>query len=77
MCERLLGEGTRVAALDPWYFGESALGQRDFLFGLLVASLGERPLGIEVGPGDGHGALAAGTARRARWRSSRAGRARA
>jgi len=46
---RLLGEGSRVAALDPWYFGESSLGQRDFLFGLLVAALGERPLGIEVG----------------------------
>ena len=45
----LLAEGRRVAALDPWYFGESALGQRDFLFGLLVAALGERPLGIEVG----------------------------
>jgi hypothetical protein len=46
---RLLGEGRRVAALDPWYFGESALGLRDFLFGLLVAALGERPLGLEVG----------------------------
>jgi len=45
----LLGEGRRAAAMDPWYFGESALGQRDFLFGLLVAALGERPLGIEVG----------------------------
>lgn len=46
---RLLGEGQRVAALDPWYFGESSLGQRDFLFGLLVAALGERPLGLQVG----------------------------
>ena len=46
---RLLGEGSRVAALDPWYFGESSLGQRDFLFGLLVAALGERPLGLQVG----------------------------
>lgn len=46
---RLIGEGRRVAAMDPWYFGESALGQRDFLFGLLVAALGERPLGIQVG----------------------------
>lgn len=49
VARRLLGEGSRVAALDPWYFGESALGQRDFLFGLLVAALGERPLGIQVG----------------------------
>lgn len=45
----LLAEGRRVAALDPWYFGESSLGQRDFLFGLLVASLGERPLGLQAG----------------------------
>ena len=47
--QTLLGQGQRVAALDPWYFGESALGQRDFLFGLLVAALGERPLGLQVG----------------------------
>lgn len=46
---RLLGAGQRVAAMDPWYFGESALGQRDFLFGLLVAALGERPLGLQAG----------------------------
>jgi dienelactone hydrolase len=46
---RLLSEGRLVAALDPWYFGESALGPRDFLFGLLVAALGDRPLGLQVG----------------------------
>ena len=46
---RLLADGRRVVAMDPWYFGESALGQRDFLFGLLVAALGERPLGLQAG----------------------------
>jgi dienelactone hydrolase len=46
---RLLGDGRRVAAVDPFYFGESALGPRDFLFGLLVSALGERPLGIQAG----------------------------
>jgi hypothetical protein len=46
---RWLGEGHRVAAVDPWYFGESALGKQDFLFGLLVAALGGRPLGLEAG----------------------------
>ncbi|HTV02484.1 MAG TPA: hypothetical protein VMF13_18190, partial [Luteitalea sp.] len=46
---RLLGEKRRVVAIDPFYFGESSLGQRDFLFGLLVAALGERPLGLQAG----------------------------
>lgn len=45
----LLAAGQRVLAVDPFYFGESALGQRDFLFGLLVSALGERPLGIQAG----------------------------
>ncbi len=45
---RLTSEGQRVVAVDPFYFGESALGQRDFLFGLLVSSLGQRPLGIQA-----------------------------
>lgn len=45
---QLLGEGRRVAAMDPFYFGESALGERDFLFGLLVSALGERPLGVQA-----------------------------
>jgi dienelactone hydrolase len=45
----LLDGGQRVVAVDPFYFGESSLGQRDFLFGLLVSSLGERPLGIQAG----------------------------
>ncbi len=59
----LVTEGQRVAAVDPFYFGESALGQRDFLFGLLVSSLGERPLGIQ----------AAQVAASARWLAARHG----
>jgi len=47
--QALLAERQRVVAVDPFYFGESALGQRDFLFGLLVSALGERPLGIQAG----------------------------
>lgn len=47
--QRLFGEGQRVVALDPWYFGESSLGRIDFLYGLLVAGLGERPLGLQAG----------------------------
>ncbi len=45
----LLDGGVRVVAVDPFYFGESALGNRDYLFGILVSSLGERPLGIQAG----------------------------
>lgn len=46
---KLVAEGRRVVALDPFYFGESKLGPRDFLFGLLVSAVGERPLGIQSG----------------------------
>ena len=46
--ERLLGEGRRVLAVDPFYFGESQIASRDFLFGLLVAAVGERPLGVQA-----------------------------
>lgn len=45
---RLLEQGERVIAVDPFYFGESALGNKDFLYGLLLSSVGERPLGIEA-----------------------------
>ncbi|MFP6901178.1 MAG: hypothetical protein VCA36_09555, partial [Opitutales bacterium] len=46
--ERALGEGKRVLALDPFYFGESKIRTHDFLFALLVAAVGERPLGIQA-----------------------------
>ncbi len=44
-----LARGRRVIALDPFYFGESTIETRDFLFAILIASLGERPLGIQAG----------------------------
>ncbi len=44
----LLAAGKRVIAIDPFYFGESKISQRDFLYGLLVSSVGERPLGIQT-----------------------------
>ncbi|REK21685.1 MAG: hypothetical protein DWQ45_16785 [Planctomycetota bacterium] len=44
----LLAAGKRVLAVDPFYFGESKIAQRDFLYGLLVATVGERPLGIQA-----------------------------
>jgi dienelactone hydrolase len=45
---RLLDAGYRVLAVDPFYFGESKIAKLDFLFGLLVAAVGERPLGIQA-----------------------------
>lgn len=44
----LLDQGYRVLAVDPFYWGESRISQRDFLFALLVSSVGERPLGIQA-----------------------------
>ncbi len=46
--EALVASGQRVLAVDPFYFGESKITQRDFLYGLLVAAVGERPLGIQA-----------------------------
>jgi hypothetical protein len=45
---RLLDLGYRVVAVDPFYFGESKIKSRDFLFALLLASIGERPLGVQA-----------------------------
>lgn len=44
----LLARKRRVLAIDPFYIGESRIAQRDFLFALLVAAVGERPLGIQA-----------------------------
>jgi len=46
--EALLASGQRVLALDPFYFGESKIKERDFLYALLVAATGDRPLGIQT-----------------------------
>lgn len=45
---KLLDSGKRVLAVDPFYFGESKLGPRDYLFDLLISAVGERPLGIQA-----------------------------
>jgi hypothetical protein len=46
--DRLLAAGQRVIAVDPFYYGESKIEKRDFLFALLVAATGERPLGLQA-----------------------------
>ena len=44
----VVASGKRALAVDPFYFGESKISQRDFLFGLLVATVGQRPLGLQA-----------------------------
>jgi hypothetical protein len=46
--ERLLASGQTVVAFDPFFFGESRIRSHDFLFALLVAAVGERPIGIQA-----------------------------
>jgi hypothetical protein len=45
----LLNEGHRVLAADLFYFGECKLRSHESLFALLIATVGERPLGVEAG----------------------------
>ncbi len=59
----LLALGQRVVVMDPFYFGESQINDHDYLFALLIAGVGERPLGIQTGQ-----VMAAG-----RWLAAREG----
>jgi dienelactone hydrolase len=45
----LLEKQSRVVVIDPFYFGESRINDHDYLFALLISSLGERPLGLQTG----------------------------
>ena len=45
---RLLAAGQRVVALDPFYFGECKSIERGYLWPLLVAAVGDRPLGLQA-----------------------------
>ncbi|MCX6915809.1 MAG: hypothetical protein NT167_22645 [Verrucomicrobia bacterium] len=46
--ERLLAAGQRVVALDPFYFGEGKPKTHDYLWGLTLATIGDRPLGLQA-----------------------------
>src|SRR5262249_44713818 len=46
--EYWLKSGHRVLAADLFYFGESRIPQHDWLFALMVATIGDRPLGIQA-----------------------------
>ena len=45
--ESLLDRGYCVLAVDPFYIGESKISQCDCLFALLVAAVGDRPVGLQ------------------------------
>jgi hypothetical protein len=47
--ESLLASGQRVLAVDPFAFGEATAGGRTYLYALLIATVGDRALGIEAG----------------------------
>lgn len=44
--EKLLASGQRVLAVDPLFFGESKIASRDWLWGLMLDTVGDRPLGV-------------------------------
>ncbi|MBW7866268.1 MAG: acetylxylan esterase [Candidatus Hydrogenedentes bacterium] len=44
---RLLGRGMRVLAVDPFYFGESAVSEKAPLYALTLSAVGARPLGLQ------------------------------
>jgi dienelactone hydrolase len=44
----LVNAGRRVIAIDPLYYGESKFASRDYLFALLLATVGERLVGIQA-----------------------------
>ena len=46
--QALLKAQQRVIAVDPFYLGDSALGKQDFLYALLLSTVGDRPLGVQA-----------------------------
>lgn len=46
--KRLLEAGRRVIAIDLFYFGECRMPARDYLFALLIATVGDRPIGVQA-----------------------------
>ena len=46
---RQLDAGHTVLAIDPFHLGESNVGPRGWLYAILTAAVGERPLGLQAG----------------------------
>ncbi len=43
-----LDAGHRVLAVDPFYVGESRVSEKDYLFALMLVTVGDRPLGLQA-----------------------------
>lgn len=43
-----LEAGKRVFAVDPFFIGESKVAEKDYLFALMIATVGSRPLGLQA-----------------------------
>ena len=48
LVEKLLADGQRVVVVDPFYLGENKIKSRDYLWGLFVSTVAERPLGVQA-----------------------------
>jgi hypothetical protein len=48
LVDQLLRAGNRVLAVDLLYFGEAKIEQKDYLYALLLATVGERLLGLQA-----------------------------
>ena len=46
--EELLNAGQRVVAVDLWYFGEAKPNPKDWLWALMLDTVGQRPLGLQA-----------------------------
>jgi pimeloyl-ACP methyl ester carboxylesterase len=46
--DALLAADSRVLAVDLFYFGECKIQRRDYLFALLLATVGDRALGVQA-----------------------------
>ena len=44
-----LDRGERVLAVDPFYIGESRPADHDYLWALMLSTIGDRPLGLQAG----------------------------
>ena len=49
VARRLLDANKQVVAIDPYYFGEAKLPDHDYLWSLMIGTVGDRPLGVQVG----------------------------
>lgn len=49
LVKALLADRREVVAIDPYYLGEGQVADHAYLWSLMIAVVGERPLGVQVG----------------------------